>query len=56
MLLLWGRQDRVIAVGQAQRFLADLPHARLVELEDCGHTAMFDQPEQIAKRILEFTS
>lgn len=56
VLLLWGRQDRVIAVGQAQRFLADLPHARLVELEDCGHTAMFDQPEQIAKRILEFTS
>lgn len=55
VLLLWGKQDRVIAVEQASRFLADLPGAQLVELDDCGHTAMFDQPEQIATRILDFT-
>lgn len=55
VLLLWGKQDRVISVNQASRFLNDLPGARLVELDDCGHTAMFDQPEQVAARILEFT-
>jgi pimeloyl-ACP methyl ester carboxylesterase len=55
VLLLWGKQDRVIPVEQASRFLADLPGARLVELDDCGHTAMFDQPEQLTRLILGFT-
>lgn len=55
VLLLWGKQDRVIPVEHAGRFMAELPDAELVELDDCGHTAMFDQPEEVADRILGFT-
>ena len=55
VLVLWGRQDRVIPVEQASRFMADLPGARWVELDDCGHTAMFDQPGRLVEEILEFT-
>ena len=55
VLVLWGRQDRVIPVEQASRAMPDLPDARLVELDDCGHTAMFDQPGQLVEQILEFT-
>ena len=55
VLIAWGAQDRVIPVEHAPRFTADLRNARLVELDDCGHTAMFDQPELLAGEILEFT-
>jgi pimeloyl-ACP methyl ester carboxylesterase len=55
VLLLWGRQDRLIPLEQAPRFTTALPDAELVELNDCGHTAMFDQPEAVSSRILAFT-
>ena len=36
-LLLWGRQDRVVPLGVAQRLRDLLPDARLVVLDPCGH-------------------
>ena len=36
-LLLWGRHDRIIPLWVGQRLARDLPHARLVVLERCGH-------------------
>ena len=36
-LLLWGSKDAMIPVANAQDYLRDLPHARLVTLPGAGH-------------------
>jgi pimeloyl-ACP methyl ester carboxylesterase len=37
MLLLWGRQDRIVPLSQGERLEKAIPGARLVVLEECGH-------------------
>ena len=56
VLILYPAGDRVLWRERAEPFLAELPHAELRELPDCGHTAMFDDPELVASQILTFTS
>ena len=56
VLILHPSGDRVFSREHAERFLAELPDAELRELADCGHTAMFDDPELVASEILHFTS
>ncbi len=36
-LLLWGEEDRMIPIANAQDYLKDLPHAKLVALPGVGH-------------------
>jgi pimeloyl-ACP methyl ester carboxylesterase len=56
VLILHPSGDRVFSREHAERFLAELPDAKLRELTDCGHTAMFDDPELVASEILRFTT
>ena len=56
VLILYPVGDRVLSREHAERILAELPHAELRELPDCGHTAMFDDPELVASQILTFTA
>jgi pimeloyl-ACP methyl ester carboxylesterase len=56
VLILHPTGDRIMSREHAERFLAELPDAELRELPDCGHTAMFDDPERVATEILQFTS
>ena len=56
VLILHPSGDRIMSREHAERFLAELPHAELRELPECGHTAMFDEPELVATEILQFTS
>ena len=56
VLVLHPTSDRIMSREHAERFLAELPQAELRELPDCGHTAMFDNPERVAGEILQFTS
>jgi pimeloyl-ACP methyl ester carboxylesterase len=37
VLLLWGRQDRIVPLAAAERLQAAIPGARLIVLERCGH-------------------
>jgi pimeloyl-ACP methyl ester carboxylesterase len=46
VLVVWGRQDRLIPVAYAARMQAEFPHARLEVLEGCGHVPMADCPEE----------
>jgi pimeloyl-ACP methyl ester carboxylesterase len=43
-LLLWGRHDRIIPLWVGQRLERDLPNARLVVLERCGHVPTDELP------------
>lgn len=53
-LVLWGRQDRVLPRGDAQKFQEAIPHCRLEYIEDCGHIPHVEKPLTVSKVILEF--
>ena len=44
VLLLWGREDRLVPLRRSERLLRRLPQARLHVLERCGHLPMLEQP------------
>lgn len=44
-LLLWGDMDRVVPFGQAGRWAALLPKARIHRLKDVGHYPFLEDPE-----------
>jgi pimeloyl-ACP methyl ester carboxylesterase len=41
-LVLWGRQDRVARLAFGERLARDLPRARLVVIDRCGHIPMWE--------------
>ncbi|EFL88404.1 alpha/beta fold hydrolase [Ahrensia sp. R2A130] len=54
VLLLWGEEDRMIPVTNAQDYLAVLPDARLVTLPDLGHVPFEEAPTESIKPVLDF--
>ena len=52
--IAWAQRDRLLLAGrQAPRARRWLPEARHVTLEGCGHVPMWDDPEQVARAILD---
>ncbi|XVQ10777.1 alpha/beta fold hydrolase [Spirillospora sp. CA-255316] len=51
--IAWGTKDRVLRASQAVRAQRALPDARFVWLEGCGHVPMGDDPELVAKVLLD---
>jgi pimeloyl-ACP methyl ester carboxylesterase len=49
----WGTRDRLLRASQAVRAQRQLPNARFVWLEGCGHVPMGDDPALVAKVLLE---
>ena len=45
-LLIWGRGDRVVPLSVGQRLALDLPRARLVVLDRCGHLPAEELPDE----------
>jgi pimeloyl-ACP methyl ester carboxylesterase len=54
VLLMWGRQDRVVPLSIGERLAHDLPHARLEILERCGHLPPEELPEQSWQLVASF--
>lgn len=54
VLLLWGRHDPVIPLWVADRLAEDLPHARRVVLERCGHVPPEERPEEGLRAVRDF--
>jgi pimeloyl-ACP methyl ester carboxylesterase len=51
--IAWGDRDRLLIFSrQAPRALRRLPQARHVVLRGCGHVPTWDDPEQVARAIL----
>ena len=46
VLLLWGKHDPVIPLSVGERLERELPHARLVVLERCGHLPPEEVPAE----------
>lgn len=53
-LILWGRQDTILEIEFAQKFLDTLPDAQLEWVEQCGHVPHLEQPLVTAEAISTF--
>lgn len=53
-LILWGENDQWIPLEFAYRFFEDLPHAKLVVIENCGHEPQEEHPEITVDAIKRF--
>lgn len=51
-LVLWGAQDKLVAADLAPVVAAAIPNARLLVLDDIGHTAMMEDPTTSARAML----
>ncbi|MGZ4299890.1 MAG: alpha/beta fold hydrolase [Solirubrobacteraceae bacterium] len=49
----WGSRDRLLLPRQARRAARAIPRARVLLLEGCGHVPTWDDPEQVARVMLE---
>lgn len=54
-LVVWGKQDRVLAAGNATEFQRLIPGSQVALLEDVGHAPMLEIPQQCADMVRNFT-
>ncbi|HSD26851.1 MAG TPA: alpha/beta fold hydrolase [Vicinamibacteria bacterium] len=54
VLVVWGREDRLIPVSHAPRLEAEFPRATLRVLDGCGHVPMADCPEAFDREVIPF--
>ncbi|CUS05478.2 putative Alpha/beta hydrolase fold protein [Candidatus Promineifilum breve] len=53
-LVIAGDEDRLTPLRFSQSLAAGLPHGRLVTLAGAGHFGLIEQPEEVARLMLEF--
>jgi pimeloyl-ACP methyl ester carboxylesterase len=54
VLVVWGRQDRMVYARGADRVLAAVPGARVELIDACGHCPQLEAPERFAELLLGF--
>jgi len=54
--IAWGTRDRLLPPSQARLALHHIPQATFVTLPGCGHVPMTDNPDLVAKAILDGSS
>jgi pimeloyl-ACP methyl ester carboxylesterase len=50
-LILWGKQDQILGVKDADRFQQLLPESELAWVENCGHVPHLEQPQVTADLV-----
>ena len=55
-LVVWGRQDVLVPVGDAAEFERLIPHSRRVVMEDTGHVPMLERPDAFNHHLSDFLS
>jgi pimeloyl-ACP methyl ester carboxylesterase len=54
LLLIWGRQDRMVFHHGAERVLKAVPGARYELLEGCGHCPQIEEAERVVELLEDF--
>jgi pimeloyl-ACP methyl ester carboxylesterase len=54
VLIVWGRQDRVVPLACGEQYRRLLPRARLEVLEGCGHMPPLERPQAFAALVGAF--
>jgi pimeloyl-ACP methyl ester carboxylesterase len=55
-LFLWGANDRILSEPYGRAFCAAIPGARFELIERAGHFPHLEQPQEFARRVLEFAA
>jgi triacylglycerol lipase len=53
-LILWGRQDGIVPVTDGERFQREIPGARLVVFEQCGHLPQVEKAFAFNTTVINF--
>jgi pimeloyl-ACP methyl ester carboxylesterase len=53
-LVIWGREDEVVPLRFGRRLAHDLPNARLVVIDNCGHAPHRQRPDKVIAALREF--
>jgi pimeloyl-ACP methyl ester carboxylesterase len=53
-LILWGANDKILGIKDADRFHQNLPNNQLQWIEKCGHVPHLEQPQITATAILNW--
>jgi len=54
VLLIWGRQDRVVPFELSAQVMALMPRAKLVAVDSAGHLPHWEQPEVVVPAVIDF--
>lgn len=54
VLIVWGKEDRILDYRNGEAFLEAIPGARLEIMEGIGHAPMIEAPEESARLFLKF--
>jgi len=53
-LILWGEDDRILGIKDANQFQQAITHSKLIWIKDCGHVPHLEQPQITAEHLLNF--
>jgi 2-hydroxy-6-oxonona-2,4-dienedioate hydrolase len=53
-LVIWGRNDRVARLQFGEKLAGELPHARMVTIDRCGHLPMLECRVPFLRAALDF--
>ena len=54
VLVITGDDDKLVSMGQNERLAQEVPVGRLAVIADSGHLPQQEQPEELARLVLEF--
>ncbi len=53
-LIIWGKQDGIIPIADAEKFNKGIANSELVIFDNCGHVPQFEKATDFNKKVLEF--
>lgn len=56
VMVVWGREDRVLEPSNAEKFRAALPAARVEVVAECGHVPHLEQPGRLRDLVMDFAA
>jgi pimeloyl-ACP methyl ester carboxylesterase len=54
VLLIWGREDRIIPFDTNEKLREAIPHAEFQAVSEAGHVPHYEQPEVVNPLLIEF--
>ena len=54
LLIIWGREDRILPVSHAYRAASVLPNSRVHVIPRCGHWPQMERPQEFNSLVLRF--
>lgn len=56
ILMIWGRQDRILPLAHGEAAVAGMANVRLHVMDRAGHLPQIDKPEEFNATVLDFLS